>query len=264
MPTKIHLNGRCVSYELSDYQRRPKKNLNTHLNEENPQPQKKRMYCIDSKARNRILNSALMVGYSQRERGEALCFGTFTYTPKQGLAENNKEISKFFKNLQRSEAECRGYLWTKEFTPINGYIHYHALFTCVVPKGIATYLNEKWCDARGYYSPNAFRTEPKNGLIVKNAITAAAYCAKYMSKDKCLTEFDSRAYAISNGWQCPELKYSLERHPEMYSYIQQNIVPLHKNTTNTVIETEYADIFNISQSAAKKIYRSVIDFSDIL
>jgi len=255
MPTKIYLTGDCIGYNVSKYQKSVKP----------LQSKDRRGFSIDSHVQKLIVSSALKAAYIEPEPNFNLCFGTFTYesplNTKTGVVNMNGQfnpyyndgISTFFKDLKRNHL-CTGYMWTKELTKIST-IHYHAIFEMRTYQGVASELNELWNIHRGYSSKNGFRTDPEKGLILKDPVGAAVYASKYASKSMGI-KYPTPVYNISANWRTEPIVLDTERRPEIVEYLNQNTVPLHKNTQSTHFYTDYSDIFKIDRKSAKILFDS--------
>jgi hypothetical protein len=250
MPIKVNLTGDCVGYSLSEYQLKPKP----------LEQQKRRFYKMDRKASTKIMNSALQSVYT-RPKGQSVCFGTFTFaSPLNVFTGNinldqqfnplyNDEISYCFEYLKRYY-DLSSYLWTKELTKINT-IHYHAIFTMPTYKGVTKDLNKVWCNARGYFTSNGFRTDSKKGLILRDPEKAAAYAAKYSTKSEGL-KFPSPVYRISNSIQVKPITLLEGLDDYAIEDITEHTVPIDGKTH--FIQTDWAEIFKIERKKAKEMF----------
>lgn len=243
MPVKIYLTGDAVGYDLSEYQLSPKPALK----------QAQRRFFSINVSQKKLIASAAIAAFYRRPPKHSICFGTFTFRPDYNPYYND-QISYFFEQITRYK-ECSGYLWTKELTK-QGVIHYHAIFTLPTYKGVNITLNKYWCNARGYYTANAFQTDPKNGLIIKSPLAAAGYAAKYASKSGG-QQYPTPAYRISRNYYVHPVKVWTEKSEDALKFIEDNRVPINKREGIDSIYTDYAEIFKISQVAAKKIFESV-------
>lgn len=263
MPVKLYLNGEYVGYNLSNYQIRSKK----------VEQSKIRYFDLKTKHRREITGSVLKGLYNTKPPFY-LCFGTLTYKFPNELDSDfspsnpwyNDHIKKFFSEI-RWMGLCGGYIWTKELTK-RGQIHYHAIFSwnflgvprgtvekCVSQTQARETINRYWCDARGYYSGNAFRVGKDTPLILESAEKSAYYATKYATKqdDKNQKIFTKPAYRISNSWKTQPLKFIERIDDDIIENIDQFKVKDDFLTT-------YTRLNNLKLDDTKNIFDSISGF----
>lgn len=213
--------------------------------------EEQRKFKLGFDQRNKII-SAAKFGFDCKENNILFLTATFQEGEFESKDDPRKHpntvLVKWLDNL-RHNYDAGGYAWTKELTE-KKTPHYHILIEMPYQKIKA--LNDSFCKARGYYSPNAVRHDPKNGLVVKSWEKSAGYAAKYISKCKDVIYFN-RCYAIANKWAVPAVRF--QKASEI-DYILRNSVPVSSKFHS--IKTDFAEIFKINPGFTKELFQSVI------
>lgn len=156
----------------------------------------RRTYKINFKTKQKLYDAITYQNYvASREPGLHHCFLTLTFDSKCIPDYPNRCVSDFFDRWKKAGA--RNYTWVREVGSKGGLVHYHV--TTVAPRREIGKINDSWCDCRGSYSPNAVRTAPNRGMVIRNLVRAKQYVSKYMTKsDEDQSHVKGRIYGVSN------------------------------------------------------------------
>lgn len=183
MEGKVYLSGACVCYNTPD----PAKRHTLSNEDRNKGSKKQKIFKLKFKDKVKIVSSSI---HMRNVATDKMIFFTLTYQKDEFPTCPNKDVGKFLDNTKKNYGLNR-YIWVKELTKI-GTPHYH--FIAEIPYVPYKKLNDAWCAARGYDSPNAFR----GSGVIKSVDQSAGYVSKYISKQRGI-QFLDRCYAISHN-----------------------------------------------------------------
>ena len=155
-------------------------------------------YRINTKIRRKIGSSVSKMA-CEKSAGENIVFLTLTFPMDITEAAANVCWSKFTDNMILNY-KMSGYVCVKELTEIRRP-HYHCIIR--MPYQRIQKVNNAWCATwREFHAPtpNAVRTDKKNGMIVRSIRRAVGYVSKYVSKAmEDNTVYSERCYFIDRG-----------------------------------------------------------------